>query len=108
MSMSRRRDNLFAPYAVAVLLAVAPFWAPAQAIETSTVVTTAGESVNDFTLDPDIKEHESERKEVEGFLQNMEIQWNAHNLDTLMAFYADDYVNNDGLDKKAVAALTQD
>jgi hypothetical protein len=108
MSMSPRRDKLFAPYAVAALLMVAPLCAPALAIETSTVVTTAGEGVNEFTLDPDNKEHESERKEIEAFLQNMENQWNSHSLDSLMAFYADDYVNNDGLDKKAVSALTQD
>jgi len=108
MSMRGRRDNMFAPYAVAALLLVAPACRPAQAIETSTVITTAGESANDFTLDPDNKEHESERKDVEAFLENMEVQWNSHSLDNLMSFYTDDYVNNDGLDKKAVSALTQD
>jgi hypothetical protein len=52
--------------------------------------------------------HEKERKEVEGILHTIEEQWNSHNLDGVMGFYADDYINNDGLDKKSVSALTQD
>src|SRR5205823_4592117 len=52
--------------------------------------------------------HEKERKDVEGILHNIEEQWNSHNLDGVMGFYSDDYINNDGLDKKSVSALTQD
>ncbi len=45
---------------------------------------------------PDNKEHEAERKEIEELLTNIETQWNAHNLDSVMSYYADDYINNDG------------
>jgi len=62
----------------------------------------------DFTSDQESKEHEQQRKEIEQILRNIETQWNAHNLEAVMTYYADDYVNNDGLDKKAVSALTQD
>lgn len=61
-----------------------------------------------FSLDEPDREHDKERKEVETTLANIEALWNAHNLDGVMANYADDYVNNDGLDRKAVSKLTQD
>ncbi len=98
------------PHVVASLLMASFFALPSQAIETSTVVTTPGAAANanDFTLDPDLKEHEKERKEIEALLSNIEAQWNAHNLDSVMSNYADDYINNDGLDKKAVSKLTED
>ncbi|MBS1997696.1 MAG: nuclear transport factor 2 family protein, partial [Cyanobacteria bacterium SZAS LIN-2] len=47
-------------------------------------------------------------KEIEGILNNIESQWNAHDIKAVMANYADDYYNNDGLDKKAVQKLTED
>jgi hypothetical protein len=75
---------------------------PAVAIEAPVTAAT------DFTADTESKEHEKERKEIELLLQSIETQWNAHNLDAVMNYYADDYVNNDGLDKKSVSALTQD
>ncbi len=78
---------------------------PAYALETSPAITLGSQ---DFTLDSDDKEHEKERKEIENTLSNIETLWNAHNLDGVMANYSDDYVNNDGLDKKAVTTLTQD
>ncbi|MBP9092352.1 nuclear transport factor 2 family protein [bacterium] len=78
---------------------------PANALETSPAITLGSQ---DFTLDSDNKEHEKERKEIENTLSNIETLWNAHNLDGVMANYSDDYVNNDGLDKKAVTTLTQD
>src|SRR5262249_49375139 len=56
----------------------------------------------------DDKEHDQQRKEIEALLNSIEHEWNNHNLDGVMAAYADDYINNDGLDKKAVGALTQD
>lgn len=79
--------------------------APVLALETSPAITLGSQ---DFTLDSDDKEHEKERKEIENTLSNIETLWNAHNLDGVMSNYSDDYVNNDGLDKKAVTTLTQD
>src|SRR5277367_2614908 len=72
----------------------------ALAIETSTAVSAA--SNGEFSLEPDTSEHGAERKEIEDLLSNIETQWNAHSLDSVMNYYADDYINNDGLDKKAV------
>lgn len=57
---------------------------------------------------PGDENHAAERKEIEALLNNIEREWNAHNLDGVLTYYADDYINNDGLDKKAVGALTQD
>lgn len=70
--------------------------------------TAASGSTSFFSLDEPDREHDKERKEVETTLANIEALWNAHNLDGVMANYADDYVNNDGLDRKAVSKLTQD
>lgn len=78
----------------------------AQALEPSPAATV--QPSGEFSLEPDTKEHDKERKEIENLLQSIETQWNSHNLDSVMSNYADDYINNDGLDKKAVAALTQD
>ncbi len=77
--------------------------APAAfAVETPTTATT------DFLSEIDSKENEQTRKDIEQLLKTIENQWNAHNLDAVMSYYADDYINNDGLDKKSVTALTQD
>ncbi|MBS1954671.1 MAG: nuclear transport factor 2 family protein [Cyanobacteria bacterium SZAS-4] len=110
MRTSPRKRKQAAPHVVASILLASFCALPSQAIETSTVVTTPGAAANsnDFTLDPDNKEHEAERKEIEELLTNIETQWNAHNLDSVMSYYADDYINNDGLDKKAVSKLTED
>lgn len=85
--------------------ASAGFNTSALAIETSPAATTAasGESV----LEPDNKKNEKERKDIESLLANLETQWNAHDLDGVMSHYSDDYINNDGLDKKAVASITK-
>jgi hypothetical protein len=88
---------------LALLLAPA---SAAQAIETSTAVSAA--SNGDFSLEPDTSKNATERKEIEDLLNNIETQWNAHNLDSVMGYYADEYINNDGLDKKAVTELTKD
>jgi hypothetical protein len=49
-----------------------------------------------------------EEKLVERNLQILEHKWNEHDLEGVMRHYADDYVNNDGLDKKSVSELTKD
>ncbi len=90
---------LFSLVAVLLLPAVA---LEAAAVETPTTATT------DFLAEPNNTEHEEVRKEIELLLKTIETQWNAHNLDGVMSYYADDYINNDGLDKKSVSALTQD
>ena len=46
-----------------------------------------------------------ERAEIDKLLSSFERDWNAHSLDAVMSFYADDYVNNDGFDKKTVQNL---
>lgn len=49
-----------------------------------------------------------EEKIVERHLQELESKWNSHDLDGVMRHYSEDYVNNDGLDKKSVIELTKD
>lgn len=73
-----------------------------MALETPTT------AVPDLKADSDSALVESERKDIDKVLQNIETAWNNHNLETVMSYYADDYMNNDGLDKKAISALTQD
>ncbi len=70
-----------------------------------TVLSAAG---GDFSLELDASVHDVEHKEVENLLDTIEKQWNDHNIESLMSNYADDYINNDGLDKKAVTELTKD
>ncbi len=77
----------------------------AHAIETSPAATTAASG--DSVLEPDKKASEKERKDIESLLASLETQWNAHDLDGVMSHYSDDYVNNDGLDKKAVSSITK-
>lgn len=99
-------STLLAPSLVA-LLSSSAFCAPAvQALETAPSAETFATS--EFALEPDSKDHESERKDIEKVLSTIEENWNGHSLDNVMNYYADEYINNDGLDKKAVAALTQD
>lgn len=74
----------------------------AQAVETPTTATT------ELFSESDGKDHVAVRKEIEQLLRTIETQWNTHNLDAVMSYYADDYINNDGLDKRSVSALTQD
>ncbi len=91
------------PLAIATIaFAATPVWA----LETTTAVTAA--STGEFGLEPDTSLHSKERKEVEDLLSSIEAQWNSHNIDAVMGNYSEDYINNDGLDKKAVAELTKD
>lgn len=78
---------------------------PALTVEPA---TGAPPTDREFSLDPDMSVYAKERGEIENILKSIESQWNAHNLDAVMSYYADEYVNNDGLDKKAVTALTQE
>lgn len=75
---------------------------PAGAIETPATPSTP---LATSATNPD---SEHEKKAIEKLLQSIEHDWNAHNLEAVMGYYSDDYMNNDGLDKKAVSALTQD
>ena len=75
---------------------------------TNTTSTTAIVQSGDYASDSDDKEHDAERKEVQSVINTIEGQWNGHDLKAYMANYADDYVNNDGLDKKAVQSLTEE
>jgi len=100
--MSPGRVRLLAAILVSAALIPQAVTLPAAALETPATAST------DFVSELSPKELEQQKKEIEQLLQNIETQWNAHNLDAVMGYYADDYVNNDGLDKKSVAALTQD
>jgi ketosteroid isomerase-like protein len=95
---------------VVTLLTGVIFSSSAPAAETSPAAVETLPANTEFSLDQEDKDkdRQTERTEIEKILNNIEEQWNAHNLETVMDFYADDYVNNDGLDKKAVSALTQD
>jgi hypothetical protein len=59
-------------------------------------------------LEPDRDRYKAEYQEIEAVLSDIETQWNAHNLDGVMGYYDDDYINNDGLNKTAVKELTKD
>lgn len=61
-----------------------------------------------ITFSPDSKASEQDKKDIEKLLISLEKDWNSHNLDGVMAHYADDYVNNDGFDRKVVSDLTRD
>jgi len=103
----KRRSTLFLSALLGAFIAFfCPAVEPCQAIETTSAAATAG--LNEFSLEPDTTEHSQERKEIENLLSTIESEWNAHNLEGVMNNYADDYVNNDGLDKKAVTELTKD
>ena len=97
--------SLLANTAVLSALILSSLPLSALALEASAAVTLGSP---EFTIDGDDKEHERERKEIEATFANIETLWNAHNLDGVMVNYADDYINNDGLDKKAVQKLTQE
>ncbi|MDR3614563.1 MAG: nuclear transport factor 2 family protein [Candidatus Obscuribacterales bacterium] len=94
-----------APLMVALSMTLIPAL-QAFALETSPAITTTA-NAGDLFFDSD-KSHEAERKEVETLLSDIEAQWNAHNLEKVMGCYAEEYINNDGLDKKAVSELTQE
>ncbi len=59
-------------------------------------------------LGSESSKHSAERREIEKLLNQIESEWNAHNLEAVMTHYADDYVNNDGLNKESVEKLTKD
>lgn len=53
----------------------------------------------------DAKVSAQDKKDIEKFLSNFEKDWNGHNLEGVMGNYSDDYVNNDGFDKKIINQL---
>lgn len=61
-----------------------------------------------ITFSPDSRASEQDKKDIEKLLVTLEKDWNSHNLDGVMGHYADDYVNNDGFDRKVVTDLTRD
>lgn len=73
----------------------------------SLALETPAAAVPETTL-ADTSSEQADRADIEKLLKSIETDWNAHNLDSVMSYYSDEYLNNDGLDKKAVTALTQD
>lgn len=80
---------------------------PAQAVETPTTLAPTAHD-GEFSLEPTYDRDNKDRRIIETMLTDMETKWNAHELDAVMLYYADNYVNNDGLDKKAVRELTRE
>ena len=50
----------------------------------------------------------NEAQKVETILNDLELHWNEHNIDKVLNLYADDFINGDGLELKAVKNLTTD
>lgn len=95
--------------ALASSLMVSSAWAQASSAATPPSSPTAkDEEPSAEHLEPTHDKYKVEHKEIEDILADIEVQWNGHNLDAVMKYYDDDYVNNDGLDKKAVQELTKD
>jgi hypothetical protein len=65
-------------------------------------------SPGEYSVQGEDRDHPTERKEIESILTMIETQWNAHDIKAVMSNYADEYINNDGLDRKAVQKLTED
>jgi hypothetical protein len=93
-------------FLAATLLVIPSTIMPAVALESGLASLTSPKG--EFLLELDNSEHATENREVQALLDSIETQWNAHNLDGLMSNYADDYINSDGLNKKAVTDLTKD
>ncbi len=45
---------------------------------------------------------------IKNIIVNLEDDWNNHDLEKVMNYYSDTYINNDGLDKTAITELTKD
>ncbi len=113
----RKRPSISGILSLSLLIAMSTTlgtFSPAAASTTSGVALTAANpeeadgSKPDANIEPDKAKYKAEHQEVEALLGDIETQWNAHNLDAVMNFYHDDYVNNDGLNKVAVKELTKD
>ncbi len=112
----RKRPSLSGIMSLSLLIAMSATlstFSPAAASTTSGVALTANpeesdDAKTDANLEPDKIKYKAEHQEVEALLGDIETQWNSHNLDAVMNFYHDDYVNNDGLNKVAVKELTKD
>ncbi|MBK7838917.1 MAG: nuclear transport factor 2 family protein [Candidatus Obscuribacter sp.] len=74
---------------------------------TESEASTQASNASDFAIDED-KAHPVERKEIENLLTNLETVWNRHDLEAVMNNYADEYINNDGIDKGTVRKLTKE
>lgn len=100
-----------APLVMATLFSM-QIQAPVFAIESSPAApaasATSAATSSELNFDGTDKSHETERKTIETILTDIETAWNAHDIDKVMAYYAEDYINNDGLDKTAVKEITQD
>lgn len=99
MKKQRNKSLLsFAIYIAVSLFAVSSAVIPAVAAEAGASEPAAATSGT----------NDSDKKNIEKLLDELERDWNNHNLEAVMSHYADDYLNNDGFDKKTVQALTQD
>ena len=63
-----------------------------------------------FSIDAENKDinNITEIQKINELLDNLENNWNTHNIDALMKYYSDDFVNGDGLNLNSVTKLTQE
>lgn len=109
--VDKKTNFSYLSYALAFSATVLLTTCPAHAVETSTQATpkiNVKATKFDFSLDPKDESTVSERQEIDNFLKEIEEAWNNHRLEKVMNYYSDDYVNNDGLTKKAIRELTKD
>jgi len=107
--MVSNRLRRFLPLALALALAPYAVAFPALADDATPVEPASILSgSSDASVDEELKGRDKDRADIEQLLKQIETEWNSHNIEAVMGHYADDYVNNDGLDKKAVSKLTED
>lgn len=99
--MNKQRSKSIFP--LAIFTAVSLFTASSSVIPGLAAEPASSEQT---VAAPDTRE--ADKRIVEKLLEGLERDWNNHNLESVMGYYADDYLNNDGFDKKTVQALTQD
>jgi hypothetical protein len=54
------------------------------------------------------QDYDADKKDIEKILSGFQNDWNAHNLESVMSYYADDYISNDGFDKATIQKLTEE
>ena len=66
------------------------------------------ENIIDDKTNIDTTNDKKDVDEIKNIIIKLEDEWNNHNLNEVMNYYSDSYVNNDGLDKAAITELTKD
>lgn len=93
-------------FIAALVISLPAMWLPTCTQSALAIEAPTAPTASDMLL-PETNAEQT-RQDIEKLLACIETDWNAHNLQNVMAYYSDDYVNNDGLDKVAVQKLTED